>query len=755
MQPISKKIIPGTIELDLLKRAIVVSYETVVIYADDDGQQKKQSKAGKKVFPISPFRQADIPSIVDELVGNCTLFNQNNRDLLQCLLEALLENRDVGFGGEVSIAKLDRYMECFYDELPIKIEATHRIFKLCENPNNLPVLASNTVLTSALTRSLCEDGSKSIVFATNICFIFFAISHYSAYGQLLLKHRISDALMRVVDQEERRYKAWCSRLSELKGEVTKASAAEKETLKHKYLEQYEKFKRMLQLQDRLLFAAMHTIVNLSEAASEANVEATHILEVRRTIDKLAVFLKRRPINQPLIALTAVYLRRLSATAEGTDLILNTSIPAGIIRLVQDDQAGVVFEPLVRLMYNLSFDSRASRLLLESGILSSIQEHLLRFTRQLMTLVAPGLADDNFGEPTVEDLCRIVEEHQGRAENGTLDNLTSLIAVTARFLYLFSAEPMQLELFESTMIGKICIWLACLLLNPPLELVSLLVNLLISPAIAIPITTNGLLLPLARQAVRLNEPVLFLMFSNAAIHYPTFQKRHIADRSFAHIPVLIDVMMKHDDSPDYIFGLLGAVATAPLKYLAQNPNVLRFIMGLIIQPDASEALRLEAITMLSNLFTSKTVIINPQHVSKLPDTLLTLLGKLDSELDYQGALLLCILKGIAHDDIRAAFMSIPDFIPAILRFLYTSDEVVQIPTLNAPRSQSASRTGGRRDTTLVVKSTASTFEARAASICSTLSALICDAIAAAEQDQAEKLQKLKFQRYNRALISALQ
>lgn len=172
---VSKKVRPGAIEIDLLKKAIVIHYEAIIVNRDEaTGALHKTIRPNKKTFPVGVFSRENIPEIVDELILGCSLFTESNRDLLKCLLGALLENRELAICGEPSINKINQYIECFYDELPIKIEATSRIFKLCEKAENLNVLAFNDVLLAALTRSLREDGAKSMLFATNICFIFFS-----------------------------------------------------------------------------------------------------------------------------------------------------------------------------------------------------------------------------------------------------------------------------------------------------------------------------------------------------------------------------------------------------------------------------------------------------------------------------------------------------------------------------------------------------------------------------------------------------
>lgn len=101
----------------------------------------------------------------------------------------------------------------------MKIEATGKILMLAQDRNNLPEMADNDVLLSALARCLREDGLKSIELGTNIVHIFYIISHYQELGYPLLQHKAPESCFKMIEQENKRYTAFYKNLAELRKKV--------------------------------------------------------------------------------------------------------------------------------------------------------------------------------------------------------------------------------------------------------------------------------------------------------------------------------------------------------------------------------------------------------------------------------------------------------------------------------------------------------------------------------------------------------
>lgn len=74
---VSKKVRPGAIEIDLLKKAIVIHYEAIIVNRDEaTGALHKTIRPNKKTFPVGVFSRENIPEIVDELILGCSLLQK-------------------------------------------------------------------------------------------------------------------------------------------------------------------------------------------------------------------------------------------------------------------------------------------------------------------------------------------------------------------------------------------------------------------------------------------------------------------------------------------------------------------------------------------------------------------------------------------------------------------------------------------------------------------------------------------------------
>ena len=135
----------------------------------------------------------------------------------------------------------------------MKIEATGKILILAQNENNLPEMADNDVLLSALARCLREDGLKSIELGTNIVHIFYIISHYQELGYPLLQHKAPESCFKMIEQENKRYSTFYNNLCELRDKVKQNNDANE---KKKYQLEYDKFKKLCTTQDKLMFVAL-------------------------------------------------------------------------------------------------------------------------------------------------------------------------------------------------------------------------------------------------------------------------------------------------------------------------------------------------------------------------------------------------------------------------------------------------------------------------------------------------------------------
>ena len=177
---IKKKAIPMGVEPDTDNHSIIVRYEMQVIYGDNNGKQTRVLKQqAHKTIKMAEFEKDDVNDLADELIRSCNLINPQKREILiKSLLSLITGQKVITLAGNADMQQLDQYIDSLYDDLNMKIEATGKILMLAQDRNNLPEMADNDVLLSALARCLREDGLKSIELGTNIVHIFYIISHY-------------------------------------------------------------------------------------------------------------------------------------------------------------------------------------------------------------------------------------------------------------------------------------------------------------------------------------------------------------------------------------------------------------------------------------------------------------------------------------------------------------------------------------------------------------------------------------------------
>lgn len=768
-QILAKKVHPGSIEADMGKKAIVVNFETIVQYGDKGGNPtEKVCKKGQKSFPIGAFKPSDIPEIADELIANCNLLTPSSKDLLCRLLDSLLTGKTLGISGDVSVEKLDSYIECLYDDLPLKIEATTHIFKLCEDANNLAAIAGHDVLISALARTLREEGTKSVQLATNIGFIFFAISHYAMYGQPLLQHRVPEALIKMIDQEDKRYRVWFAKLAQLKRDIQASDS--KEGLKRQYLEEYGKFKQMLVVQDKLFFSALHTIINLSECASEGLPSIDIFVPVSKMVPLLSTILKRRPVNAQLVILTISFLKRISVMQGGSAQILKADIVQSLTKLIQKGQDEAALEPTLRLLYNLAFVDAARAEMAGEGLVERIEQYMQDLCGKIMAVLGAELRADagkgtggDVGEDPllVDTLAAVVDGNNKRAETPDSEALAKSVALCARILYLIGSDDEGLRRISPTL-ARLCVQLCCVFPSPPLELVVLLVNIMSYERLAKDVMQAGLLQPLALQCARIPDPLFIKIFNNAALWFASFQPRSNMDSIFGHIPVIMNILTSAADD-EIVYEALGAIANAPLKYLARGANILKFALRILFDSDGQEDLVLEAIRLLSTVLASEKVVFNERHIELLPKRIIGLMASRMEDYDFVVAAMFCVLRAVTHSSLRPHFLSHPDFLPFVFRFMYTVPapfhDLVGQGAGDRPDRAKRGALGRRHHSGRPHKEAGNVLEScyktpidRATHLLAVISELILETLSRLDDSVAEKIIGMKFKKYNNEYIN---
>ena len=118
---------------------------------------------------------------------------------------------------------------------------------------------------------------------TNIAHCFFLISHFQAFGGPLIVHKAPESLFKMIDQECKRYMTFYKKVADMRQQSTKSSDAK---LKEQYQQEYDKFKKVITQQDKLLYVALQTIMNLTEIVALESEQP----ELFYALDKLVLLL---------------------------------------------------------------------------------------------------------------------------------------------------------------------------------------------------------------------------------------------------------------------------------------------------------------------------------------------------------------------------------------------------------------------------------------------------------------------------------
>ncbi|KXS17751.1 kinesin-associated [Gonapodya prolifera JEL478] len=210
-----------------------------------------------------------------------------------------------------TMSLLPEYTELLYEDLPDKVKATRCLAKLARSRANLAVLSVNESLLSALSRVLRDDSRRSLDLATHIATFFYLLSLHPAYHHLITSHKVGDACLRIVQAEERRSEVWedelrkvIRRVRENPGDQKRVREAEGEG---------RRYEVMRAKQERLLFACIHLLLNLSLHNATLDLKI-----VRRAILPLLLHCLRRSRPGDLQTLVVSYLARLACWRENVE-----------------------------------------------------------------------------------------------------------------------------------------------------------------------------------------------------------------------------------------------------------------------------------------------------------------------------------------------------------------------------------------------------------------------------------------------------
>ena len=268
-----------------------------------------------------------------------------------------------------SIDSVDTYIEQLYDDLPSKVQATGALLRVISDPSHLPHFAdpSHHNVLEILSRVLSEDRKKSTELTLNIVEIFFTLSAFSQLHPLLLSNHMGELTMKVVALEMKRFDV---RMEEARGRkrLDKSTQA------------------FMAKQDRLLFLSFFLLLNVSE---DTHIEMK--MKERDLIRTLIKALERSSALAPLTAsdmkdelavLTLTFLKKLSVFEENKSEMVGYGVTEALRGFIAGKWAGEGGqEAALRLLFNLSFDDRERKRMVELGYLALCAEVLKKAGRE--------------------------------------------------------------------------------------------------------------------------------------------------------------------------------------------------------------------------------------------------------------------------------------------------------------------------------------------------------------------------------------
>ena len=433
---LKKKIRPTSIDLDETDCAIVVKYQVdYVKYYGTEAERVVNRKEGQKRINVKALNEfSNIPLLAKDVVRKCKLIKDSKTPLVEQLLYKLRDrSTDAGASfakglkdeldedksllkpqlnfpkaaGKVSTAcidDLDTYLECMYDSVLEKVEATGKIAELAGRTEDLETLIMHEPLIGALARVLREDGKKSIELATNILTVFFAISNFSQFHQVVLQNQIGDMTMKLIDLEIQRAEYLEKQEGGSIALLTSKAWAKKQN-GGVLSDKQERVLNIIFKQDRFFYITFYLLLNISE-----DVSIEKKMRKRSIVTYLSSMLRRN--NVELLILSVTFLKKLSIYKENKEEMVQCSIVEKLSKFVTAKNNALVMQTL-RLLHNLSFDERLREEMARNSLIPQLVGLMKNDTYQtqvLGLLYHISIEDKNKSMFSYTDALDIIYEH---------------------------------------------------------------------------------------------------------------------------------------------------------------------------------------------------------------------------------------------------------------------------------------------------------------------------------------------------------
>ena len=172
---------------------------------------------------------------------------------------------------------------------------------------NLEQLIQNMQLMSALSRVFADDFKRSSELSFNLCRIFLSFSNFMEMHSILSNYRVGALTMKVVELELKRTRHKAEERQKAAEDMVEVSK------KHEMKEAI-----LARRQDKIIFVALHLLINLAE---DVSVEKKMVK--KNLVVMLTENLNRRTPDCLMLILT--FLRKLSIFSENKTIMANSEV----------------------------------------------------------------------------------------------------------------------------------------------------------------------------------------------------------------------------------------------------------------------------------------------------------------------------------------------------------------------------------------------------------------------------------------------
>eukprot|EP01116_Phalansterium_solitarium_P019209 TRINITY_DN52_c3_g1_i1.p1 TRINITY_DN52_c3_g1~~TRINITY_DN52_c3_g1_i1.p1 ORF type:complete len:706 (+),score=285.03 TRINITY_DN52_c3_g1_i1:230-2347(+) len=595
-----KKVTTGEIEADYDEFCILVNYEIEVTILGDSGEalMNEKKRDVKRIRLQSLNENSNTSLLAQEIIDKCKLIHVSKLPLVEALLNSLKEkkindDRQVGQSlrpegkanhrvqspeedpNVASMKKMEEYIELLYeDESAVKLKATKAILTLARKQDNLEDLLQDEQLFGVLSRMLRDEALKDLDLATDIVYIFFCFSNFSAFHTFLAQNRVGDSCMRIVEFELERCNKWRAQIEHGTAEGGKTGNAQVA----KYTKMTNKYRPK---QEQLLSVCCHLLLNLAE-----DITLERKMRKRNLVHNLATLLDWQSLELQVVILT--FLKKLSVFKENKDDMVAAaeSLVPRVCSFVKNSDQEALANTAVRLLLNLSFDV-------------DLQHHIVK--------------------------CGIIP----RLVNMVGDDAARPVAL--KILYHLSMDDAHKPLFAETDISGM---LLKLILETPAdqfvsrETMSLAINLATEEENSARFAADGLSLLMLRVK-KTGDPLLMKMLRAMPAH-----DGRCRDAFLPHLQDLL-TMLKKSKSDDFMVEVIGCLSELSQPqiewghYVPQN-GLVDYLAKILVPGYTEDDIVLEAVMLAGTITTDRKVAQLVAETTIIPSLVDILLQKQEDD-----------------------------------------------------------------------------------------------------------------------------